>query len=175
MCSKGIATALVSASLCALAACHTAKREGDIFKPIGGPARTTALAAVENLRHLLNNGDCQAVYDQMFESSRPQSVGDWLADCRQIREKFGPWTAFYDRQAATSSVDDGRLIDVDGLAAFGGGGGFAVTGWIWSAGQLRLAYLSLQNGSEVVSYPDQASRNKYQDPRMERPRRPYGA
>ena len=74
--SERIAVALLVPALSALAACHQVPANKDWERtPMTAAARAAALAAVENLRNLLNGDACQAIYDQASETFRHLESG----------------------------------------------------------------------------------------------------
>ena len=139
-----------------------------------GAARTAAVAAVEHLRNLLNDGACQAIYEEASEGFRrlkPQR--DWLRECEDNRTKLGTWQAFDAQRVDTLEALQGKHALADGRAVFAKGAGQANTGWLWNGGHPHLMYLRLRAGGEAVNLPNR--RYHYdRDPPMRRPRRHYG-
>jgi hypothetical protein len=183
--SGRIAGVLTVVLIFASTAPHRARaRRGFGGEPLTGRARTTAIAAVENLRDLLNQGACQAIYDEasdLFRNLEPRR--EWLRDCGDIREKLGTWQAF-GQDAEMFELHSLQESVADGPAVFERGSGQAIIQWRRIAGRMKLDYLALRADGEMVSVPDyQRSLRRYMDPPlrqyrdspMEQPRRPYGA
>ena len=165
--------ALVAPALFALAACQSGSHM-ERYQPVTGAARAAVITAVENLRTSLNNGECQAIYDQADPSFRRAELHDWLQQCEQVREKLGTWQSFDTRNAYTYELSGRQQVIADGSAMFAKGTGQALIQWRRSAGRVELEFISLHRGSDSVNLPDFNLR-KYSDPPMERPRIPSGS
>jgi hypothetical protein len=159
---------VVLISLVCATACRGGRRGPNLGSdPLKGAAREAALAAVGNLRNLLNTGGCQEIYDQADESlRRGDSPEDWLRQCERMREKLGTWQSF---DAERAVVLGGTQAQVEGPAVFSKGAGRGLTIWVWNDGHPRLTYLSLQARGETASLPSRyflnnAPVNKYWDP-----------
>jgi hypothetical protein len=159
---------LVSIAFLFTAACHSHDRAGrdPLDIPVDEGQRTRAIGAVSSLRDAFNNGSCQSIYEQAAAFFRRQSLQEWMSQCRELKERLGPWQSL----SASSAVRCGGgpsevLVCTGGAAGFAKDNAKVDVAWLLDNGRTQLMWITLtpSNGAGV-QIPPMHSPGRFWDP-----------
>jgi hypothetical protein len=117
--------------------------------PVSRELRESSLAAVENLRAIVNANACDAA---PIGSATPARLEQWTDACQQIQEEAGEWNAFRALRWHRPNI---HTIALDGTGEFATETRVVYTVWNLRAEQPQLLILNSSARGRRIAFPAQ--------------------
>jgi hypothetical protein len=122
--------------------------------------------AANHLREAFNCGSCHSIYEQAAADFRDQTPGDWVSQCKELRESLGAWQIF-NASSAVRYKWWPNVVSVYGAAVFAKGSRELGIDWRVDNGRARLMRLGFQETEyHWKSIPPLPSRQRLRDSQM---------
>jgi hypothetical protein len=119
-----------------------------------GLQHRAADSGMEKLRILLNDGQCDTIYQTADLSFRRKaSLDRWRTDCLSLRTRLGTFSSFAPKSRNDYPVSDVGIVWVSGKGQFAAGPKTIRSDWNIAADGPRLVGIYLGDGAERLSIP----------------------